>query len=94
MHEISLIRDLLAKVDSVVRAHGGSRAVSVDVWLGALSHLSPDRFSDHFTTWSTGTTAEGAWLDLELSEDPDDPNAQSILLRHVEVALPDSSEPP
>lgn len=87
MHELSLINNLLAKIDSVVKANGGNRAVAVEVWLGALSHLSKDRFADYFEQFSRGTSAEGAWLDIELSEDIEDPNAQQLLLKNVEVEL-------
>lgn len=87
MHELSLINNLLAKIDSVVKANGGRRAVAVEVWLGALSHLSKDRFADYFEQFSRGTVAEGAWLDIELSEDMDDPNAQQVLLKNIEVEV-------
>ena len=87
MHELSLINNLLAKIDSVVKANGGSRAVAVEVWLGALSHLSKDRFADYFEQFSRGTVAEGAWLDIELSDDMDDPNAQQVLLKNIELEV-------
>lgn len=87
MHELSLINNLLGKVDGVVRSHGGRRAVAVEVWLGALSHLSKDRFADYFEQFSRGTVAEGAWLDIELSDDLDDPNAQQVLLKNIEMEM-------
>lgn len=90
MHELSLINNLLSKIDDVVRANGGTRALVVEVWLGALSHLSPDRFADYFVEFSRGTVAEGAWLDIEVSEDMNDSNAQQILLRNIEVEIDES----
>ncbi len=87
MHELALIQNLLAKVDAVVRDNGGRRAVAVDVWLGGLSHLSADRFADYFEEFSRGTLAEGAWLDIEVSDDVEDENAHRILLRNVEVEV-------
>lgn len=87
MHELSLINNLLAKIDAVVKSHGGRRAVAVEVWLGALSHLSKDRFADYFEQFSRGTVAEGAWLDIELSSDLDDPNAQQVLLKNIELEM-------
>lgn len=92
MHELSLINDLLAKIESVVRENGGKRAVAVEVWLGALSHLSDDRFADYFQQFSQDTVAEGAWLDIQVSDDPDDPNAQQILLRNVEIEIEEFAE--
>ena len=90
MHELALINNLLAKIDTVVKSHGGKRAVAVEVWLGALSHLSKDRFADYFEQFSRGTSAEGAWLDIELSNNIDDPDAQQVLLRNIEVEVEDS----
>lgn len=87
MHELALIQNLLSKVEDVVREQWGRRAVAVQVWLGALSHLSADRFADYFEDFSRGTLAEGAWLDVETSDDTEDENAQRILLRQVEVEL-------
>ena len=87
MHELSLINNLLAKIEAVVKSNGGKRAVAVDVWLGALSHISRDRFADYFQEFSRGTVAEEAWLDIEVSEDTNDPNAQQILLRNIEVEV-------
>ena len=89
MHELALINNLLAKIDTVVKSHGGRRAVSVEVWLGALSHLSKDRFAYYFEQFSRGTSAENAWLDIELSDDIDDPDAQQVLLRNIEVEVED-----
>ena len=87
MHELSLINNLLGKIDSVVQENGGKRAVAVEVWLGSLSHLSRDRFADHFEQFSKGTVAEDAWLDIQVSDDNDDPNAQQVLLRNVEIEI-------
>lgn len=92
MHELSLINNLLGKIDSVVKDTGGRRAVSVEVWLGALSHLSRDRFADYFQQFSAGTVAEDAWLDIHVSEDRDDPNAQQVLLRNVEVEIEETPD--
>jgi len=92
MHELSLINNLLSKIDTVVKDNGGQRAVSVEVWLGALSHLSRDRFADYFQQFSKGTVAEDAWLDIHVSEDIDDPDAQQVLLRNVEVEIEETSD--
>jgi len=90
MHELSLINNLLSKIDTVVKSNSGRRAVAVDVWLGALCHISRDRFADYFQEFSRGTVAEDAWLDIEVSQDNDDPNAQQILLRNIEVEIEDA----
>lgn len=85
MHEISLMRDLMRKVIEVSTAEKAKRVVTVNVWLGALSHMSPEHFQEHFEEAACGTLAEGANLIVEVSDDVNDANAQSILFRGLEI---------
>lgn len=85
MHEMSLLSDLLAKIENLARQNGAQRVVAVRVWLGALSHISAGHFREHFEAGSRGTVADGAALEVEISEDLDDPNAQDILLKSIDV---------
>lgn len=87
MHEMSLMKDLIEKIDRVSAENGGSRVVSVDVWLGALSHISAAHFKEHYVEASKGTSGEDASLIIEESEDIHDPRAQDILLRNIEVEV-------
>ncbi len=79
------MNDLMAKILTIAQENGGKRVVSIDVWLGALSHMSAAHFAEHYTHSAKGTIAEGARLNTELSEDIDHPDANSILLKSVEV---------
>ncbi len=85
MHEASLMTGLMRRIDEIGAAEGARRIVGVSVWLGALSHMSAEHFTDHFREASSGTIAEGARLDIDVSDDTADANAQDILLRSVEV---------
>ena len=85
MHEHSLIANLLHRIEAVARQENASRVVGVKVWLGALCHLSAGHFREHFEDGSRGSLAQGARLDIEVSNDPDHPQAQDILLRSIEV---------
>lgn len=85
MHEASLMRSLMRKIDSLAEAEGASKVTTVRVWLGALSHMSVAHFQEHFEQASKTTVAEGASLEVEESVDIDDPNAQGLLLRSIEV---------
>lgn len=85
MHEASLIRDLIAKVATLAAAQDAERVTRVSVWLGALSHMSPQHFREHFAAEARGTIADGAALDIETSQDIADPNAEALLLRSIEV---------
>ena len=65
MHEFSLITDLMRKIDVIAREQGARRVVGVKIRLGALSHISPAHFREHFEAAATGTIAEAARLDFE-----------------------------
>jgi len=85
MHEASLMRDLMQKIFKVAAEGSARNVTSVRVWLGALSHMSPDHFREHFETASLGTIAENAALKFETSTDIGDSNAQDIVLLGIEV---------
>ena len=61
---------------------GGRRSRS---GCGALSHMSRGHFAEHFEQAAAGTIAEGAELDVTVSDDLADPRAQDIVLESVEV---------
>ncbi len=85
MHEFSLIANLLQKIDELANKEQAGRVVGVKVKLGALAHISADHFRGHFVHGTIGTKAEGARLDVEVSLNTNDPNAQDILLDSIEV---------
>ena len=85
MHEFSLMKDLMRKIDSIARDHGARKIVGVKVKLGALAHISPEHFQEHFVEAAANTVAAGARLDIEELKDETDPRAQDILLESVEV---------
>ena len=86
MHELTLVADLMRKVESIAAGERAPRVLAVTVKLGALAHISPEHFRDHFVQAARGTVAEDARLSVELSEDAGDPHAQEILLESVTVA--------
>ena len=85
MHEMSLIHDLMRKIETIAREQNAQKVVGVKVRLGALAHISADHFREHFEEESKGTIADGARLEVELLTDENDPQAQDILLDSVEV---------
>ncbi len=82
------MRALMRKVEGVARDAGADRVTAISVRLGALSHMSPDHFLEHFEASSGGTIADGARCRIETAEDPAEPGAQDILLLSVEVEEP------
>ena len=85
MHEHHLMNDLMRRIGRAAEAHGGERVVAVSVWLGALSHMSPEHFREHFIRASAGSVAEGARLDIAASDDIHDSAAADVLLRGIEI---------
>lgn len=86
MHELTLMADVMAKIERVARDEGADEVTSVRLWLGALAHISPEHLCEHFRIAAHGTAAEGADVEIDQSTDIDDPNAQEIILVSVEVA--------
>ena len=86
MHESSLMKDLLEKIEKIASDSGSSKVVAVKVKLGAMSDITPEHFGEHFEEAVLGTVAEGARLDIEQMTDISSPTAQDILLDSVEVA--------
>ena len=85
MHEFSLIKDLIHKITTIAREQRARKVLSVTVMLGALSHISPDHFRDHFLLASRGTISEGARLNIEFMTDVTDPQSQDVLIQNIEV---------
>ncbi len=89
MHERSLIDGLMRRIDEVARERGSRRVAALKVWLGALTHLSPEHFREYFIEASRGGVAEGARLDIEVSGDLSDPRAQEIVLDSIDLEVED-----
>lgn len=79
MHEASLISDVIGKVATLAATEGAQGVLRVQVWLGALSHMSAAHFVEHFEYAAKGTVAEGAELDVQESDDLADPRAQDLV---------------
>ncbi len=84
-HELTLLADIMRKVEQVASEEHASAVSAVSVELGALAHISPEHLREHFAIAARGTVAECARLDIDAREDITDPNAQEIILRSVEV---------
>jgi len=87
MHEASLIANLMRRVDDVAKAEGAQRVIGVSVWIGALSHMSAEHFAEHFEQAAAGTIAEGAKLEVTVSDDTGHANAQDLMLESVALEV-------
>ncbi len=68
MHEMSLLRGLLAQIDDIARKNGAKRVIAVRLKLGPLAHIEPDHLREHFVDAARGSVAEAARLDIETTE--------------------------
>jgi hydrogenase nickel incorporation protein HypA/HybF len=87
MHEFSLINDLMRKIEGIAAENDAQNVSSVRVLMGALCHISPQHFREHFEVAAVGTVAEGAGLEIVVNPDPKDVHAQDILIDSVDVEV-------
>ena len=87
MHEATLMKGLMRRIEEIAKEQQAERVVGVSVWLGALSHMSPAHFAEHFEEASLGTIAEGAKLKATASDDVHHADAQDVLLESIEVEV-------
>jgi hydrogenase nickel incorporation protein HypA/HybF len=87
VHERALMDDLVRKLEALSRAQGGAAIATVRVRVGALSHLTPAHFREHFEHAVRGTAAEGAAVEAVLDPDTAAPHAQGVLLESVDVEV-------
>ena len=85
MHEHALMKGLMRQVKDVAAAENARKVVKISVWLGALSHMSPEHFGHHFEEAAAGSLAEGAELECVASDDIHDPRAMDVVLQAIEV---------
>lgn len=85
MHEFSLMNSLMNQIYAVASENKAKRIVSLKVRLGALSHMSPEHFREHFAEAAKGGIAEKAQLVVEVDTDQTSPIAQEILIESVDV---------
>lgn len=85
MHEFSLLADLLNKIDALAQQEHATRVLKVSVKIGALAHISGSHFREHFEHAVAGTLKESCELEIEEDTDESAPEAQSIVLKSIEI---------
>lgn len=85
MHEHALMADLIGRIVKTAAAEQARKVTAVSVRLGALTHLTPAHFAEHFARAAAGTIAAGAVVHAVASDDIDDPRAADVILSDVEV---------
>lgn len=85
MHELSLMNDLIHKIETIAKIQQAHKVVGIRVKLGALCHISPSHFIEHFVESSIGTVADGAKVEIVVMEDIAHPQAHDVLLESIEA---------
>lgn len=85
MHEEAMLRDLVRKGEEVARRERASRVTRVRLWVGARSHLAGPELKGRWADAVAHTALAGSEIDIETSRDGDDPNAERVMLRSVDV---------
>lgn len=83
MHELSLVNNLLNRLDDIIRKNNAKRLVSVRIRVGALSHISPKHLKEHLML---SDILKNAIVEVIQREDIDN-NAQDIILESVELEV-------
>ena len=88
MHESSITRDLVRRIELLAREHDIRHVLSVKVAIGPLSGLSASHLREHFVHDAQGSVAEGARLDVLDIDEGEEVTTLSlgVLLQSIEVA--------
>ncbi|CAN5388143.1 hypothetical protein BH10PLA2_BH10PLA2_33980 [soil metagenome] len=78
MHEKSLLRGLLTQIETMARQNRATRVSVVRVKLGPLAHIEPSHLREHFVEASKGSLADGATLEIAVTEELHDISLESI----------------
>ena len=89
MHDQALMADLMKKIEELAMHEGASRVRTIQVSLGALSHMTPEHFREHFDGVASGTLAEHAEIQATLETDTTADDAQGIRLTGLELEYAD-----
>ncbi len=87
MHESGIVKDLARRMEKAAADAGAKRISRAHVWLGAFSQFSPEHFREHFEEEARGTLAEGAALEIELSDDAMHPDAQHVVMQSIDLEI-------
>jgi hydrogenase nickel incorporation protein HypA/HybF len=87
MHESGIVKDLARRMEKAAADAGAKRISRAQVWLGALSQFSPEHFREHFVEEARGTLADGAVIEIEVSDDVLHPDAQHVVMQSIDLEV-------
>ena len=84
MHEHTLIKSLLHKIDDIALQQTPKRIQHITITLGALSHISAEHFREHFEQAVANTPLQSVALTVECETDIHANTAQDIILKSID----------
>jgi hydrogenase nickel incorporation protein HypA/HybF len=78
VHEQSFLRGLLTQIDALARQHRAARVSVVRIKIGPLAHIEPEHLREHFIEAAKGSVADGARLDIAVTDEWHDMTLESI----------------
>jgi len=85
MHERKMFEDFMKQIEAVARQENATRVTVVRAKIGALSHLTPEHFREHFLEASRGRLAEGARIEVETIPGITHPLARDLVLDSLDL---------
>lgn len=80
-----MLQDVVRKAKDVAQREGAARVTRVRLWVGARSHLGGPELEARWADAVRGTNLSGAEVEIELSRDERDPNAEHVMLRSLDI---------
>ena len=80
-----MLKDVVRKAEEVADRERPARVTRVRLWVGARSHLGGPELRDRWAHAVAGTALAGSEVEIETSSDEDHPNAESVILRSLDV---------
>lgn len=85
LHELSLIRDIIARLEDIAAENNARRIRGIRLRFGALTHTPPELFKEQLRMMvKDNELFYGMEIDVEVMDDIDD-NAQDIILESVDL---------
>ncbi|MEM4357083.1 MAG: hydrogenase/urease maturation nickel metallochaperone HypA [Candidatus Nitrosocaldus sp.] len=87
MHELALIKDIIARLEAIAIENNARRIRSIRLRFGALTHTPAEVFKEQFKIIAMAegkSILDGTEIEIEVADEMDD-NAQDVILESVEL---------
>ena len=85
MHELSIVRDVIARAESLAAQCGGRSVTRLRISIGLLTGIEPETFRDQFRLLADETTLGTPELEISVFDDVTNPLATGVVLESISV---------